>query len=81
MTYADIIGSLGVALLLLAFALNLVGKLPATMPAYSAVNFIGAALAGLASYMIAYWPFVVLESVWAGVSAVGWVNAVHARES
>jgi hypothetical protein len=28
------------------------------------LNIAGAALAGISSYMIQFWPFVVLESVW-----------------
>jgi hypothetical protein len=44
------IGSLGVALLLLAFLLNLVRVLGTESYPYTALNFAGASLAGYASY-------------------------------
>jgi hypothetical protein len=34
------------------------------------LNFAGAALAGCASYLIGFMPFVVLEGTWATVAAV-----------
>lgn len=58
------IGTLGVTLLLIAFALNISKKLEATSKIYLVMNITGAALAGISSYMIEFWPFVVLESVW-----------------
>jgi hypothetical protein len=58
------IGTIGVTLLLIAFALNISKKLSATSKAYLILNILGAALAGISSYMISFWPFVVLESVW-----------------
>ena len=64
------IGSLGVALLLLAFLLNLVRVLTTESYPYAALNFAGASLAGVASYLIGFMPFVVLEGTWAIVAAV-----------
>ena len=63
-TPADVIGSVGVLLLLLAFAFNLVGRLDRTATAYHALNAVGAGLATVASYWIGFWPFVVLEVTW-----------------
>jgi hypothetical protein len=37
----------------------------------SLLNFVGAALAGYSSYLIAFMPFVILEGVWAAVAGVG----------
>jgi len=65
-----LIGSAGVALLLLAFFLNLVRVLSTESYPYTALNFAGASLAGYASYMIGFVPFVVLEGTWAVVAAV-----------
>ncbi|MEX2206863.1 MAG: hypothetical protein WEF50_11610 [Myxococcota bacterium] len=45
MTTADWLGSLGVALLLAAYFLNLVGRLGRERRAYHVVNALGAALA------------------------------------
>jgi hypothetical protein len=75
MSLADLIGFTGVALLLLAFLLNLFGLLAAENRAYMALNLIGAALAGYSSYLIDFMPFVVLEATWATVAAVALVRA------
>ena len=68
------IGSLGVTLLLLAFFLNLVRVLTTESYPYTVLNFAGAALAGCASYLIGFMPFVVLEGTWATVAAVALVR-------
>jgi hypothetical protein len=68
MLLSDWIGFAGVSILLVAFLLNLLGKLPVSTPAYSFLNFLGAGLACLASVMINYIPFVILEGVWTAVS-------------
>ncbi|WP_374948499.1 hypothetical protein [Mucilaginibacter sp.] len=65
MKVSDIIASLGVTILLIAFLLNLYKKLPAYSRWYSGMNFLGAGLCGASSYMITFYPFVVLESIWA----------------
>jgi hypothetical protein len=65
MKVSDIIASIGVIILLIAFLLNLYKKLPASSKAYSLMNLIGAAVCGFSSYLIKFYPFVVLESIWA----------------
>ncbi len=67
---ADWIGSTGVALLLLAFSLNLTGHLRHEGLTYPAMNALGAGLAAYASWLIDYMPFVVLEGTWMVVSVV-----------
>jgi hypothetical protein len=74
MTHATLIGSAGVALLLLAFLLNLFRMLQTDGYAYTLLNLAGASLAGYSSYLIDFMPFVVLEAVWAGVAAAGLVR-------
>jgi hypothetical protein len=64
MSSGELVGTLGVSLLLVAFALNLANKLEVSSKTYLLLNIIGAALAGVSSYMIQFWPFVVLEGVW-----------------
>ena len=71
------IGSLGVALLLLAFALNLAGRLPQDGTAYALLNLLGAAVAAYASWRIAFLPFVVLEGTWAAVAAVALARSLR----
>lgn len=70
MSAGEWIGSLGVSILLLAFALNLLKKLEANSKLYLVLNLLGATLACLSSVMIQFWPFVVLEGVWAFSSLI-----------
>jgi hypothetical protein len=74
MTTNDLIGFIGVFILLIAFLLNLLGKLAQQSYGYLLLNFVGAGLACLASVLINYLPFVILEGVWALVSLVGLVR-------
>ena len=76
MSPETLIGSLGVALLLLAFLLNLVRVLSTESYPYTALNFAGASLAGYASYLIGFVPFVILEGTWAVVAAVALVRQI-----
>lgn len=74
MKASDIIASLGVIILLIAFLLNLYKKLEANSRAYCAMNFIGAAMCGISSYMISFYPFVVLEGIWAGFALISFIK-------
>ena len=72
------IATVGVSLLLVAFALNLKGTLAANSAIYQGMNAIGAALACLASAMIGFVPFVILEGAWLAVALsalTGWRRA------
>lgn len=62
-------GSLGVALLLVAFVLNLAGYLNERGPVYLMMNFVGAGLACVYAWEGRIIPFVILEIVW-GLSAL-----------
>ena len=73
-SFADWIGTIGVALLLLAFGLNLLNKISQNSLLYILLNCIGASLACLASVLINYIPFVILEVVWTIVSLAALVN-------
>lgn len=64
MSTGELIGSVGVSLLLIAFTLNLLKKLETNSSVYLVLNIVGAGLACLSSYLIAFWPFVILEGVW-----------------
>ncbi len=65
MKTSDLIASIGVIILLIAFLLNLYNKLSADSKIYALCNFIGAGLCGFSSYLIGFYPFVILESIWA----------------
>ncbi|HET9669987.1 MAG TPA: hypothetical protein VFQ93_10290 [Casimicrobiaceae bacterium] len=77
--YANLIGSIGVALLLGAFVLNLAKRLTTTAPTYSVLNLVGASLACYSSYLINFLPFVVLEGVWALAALGALVRTLAAR--
>ena len=74
LSLSDWIGSAGVAILLLAFLLNLFKKISAAGTAYILMNIIGAGMACLASLLIHYIPFVILEATWTLVSVAALVN-------
>ncbi len=63
-----LIGSLGVALLLLAFFLSLFKFIAQDGFAYIGMNIAGAGLACWSSWIIAFMPFVILEAVWCAVA-------------
>jgi uncharacterized protein with PQ loop repeat len=77
MTLADWIGSVGVSILLVAFLLNLLKRIAQDSVSYVSMNLIGALLAGLASWMINYTPFIILEAVWVLVSMVSLVSIMR----
>jgi hypothetical protein len=68
MTIIDWIGTLGVFQILLAYFLNVIGKISNTNLTFILLNLIGATMACLASILLNYWPFIILEGVWALVS-------------
>lgn len=70
MKLSDIIASIGVIILLIAFLLNLYKKLPAESKTYGLLNLIGAGICCFASWMVSFYPFVILEGVWAFVALV-----------
>lgn len=70
LTFTEWVGSIGVFLLLIAFFMNLVGTLGAGSLAYVGLNLIGAGLACYASWLLDFFPFVVLEGTWAVVAAL-----------
>ncbi len=71
---ANLTGTVGVALLLAAFVLNLLHLLRADGFAYGVLNLLGAALACYSAWLIGFMPFVVLEGVWAAAAAYALVR-------
>ncbi len=80
MNFADWIGFVGVSILLLAFLLNLLKKISQDSQTYIALNFFGAGLACIASVLIAYFPFIILEGVWTLVSLASWFRLVGVKK-
>jgi phosphate/sulfate permease len=77
MNNGELVGTIGVSLLLIAFALNLAKKLSVSSSTYLVLNIIGAGLAGVSSYMIQFRPFVVLEGVWTISSIIMLIRTKH----
>ena len=81
LTINDWIGFAGVAILLLAFLLNLMEKLSKDGLTYILLNIVGAGLACLASWLINYIPFVIFEASWTLVSLWALINYFSKRSS
>ena len=80
-TLSDWTGFTGVFLLLVAFLLNLFGKLSQNGIGYIMLNLIGAGLACLASWLIDYLPFVILEGTWTLVSLIALIRYMRNRSA
>lgn len=76
MTIVDIIGFCGVSLILIAYFLNLNDKISVNNLGYILMNLVGAILACLASLMMEYYPFVLLEGTWTIVSLVALIKRI-----
>lgn len=74
MSNIDWIGFIGVFLILVAYVLSVTGKIKNKDLLFILLNFIGASLACLASVLINYLPFIILEGVWAIVSLISLIN-------
>ena len=81
MTSTDWFGFTGVFILLVAYALSLINKLSKDGVAYLLMNFAGAALSCFASILLHFIPFVILEAVWALVSAIGLIKTLLKKYS
>ena len=74
MDYKDIIGTIGVGLILIAYFLNIFSLIKKDGELYFVINIVGASLACYASLLINYIPFIILEATWAIVSLFGMIN-------
>jgi len=68
MNATDWIGFFGVTILLVAFFLNMIGKISTKSFMYILLNFVGAGLACLAAFLLNYLPFIILEGAWSLVA-------------
>jgi hypothetical protein len=75
MSPSNLIGTVGVALLLIAFFLNAFGFLMHDSPRYHVLNAAGAGLSCYASWLIGFLPFVVLEGTWSLVAIAALVRS------
>jgi len=68
MNFIDLLGFVGVALILLGYILNVSNIISNNDLLFILLNLIGASLACLASILLKYMPFVILEGIWALIS-------------
>lgn len=74
MNIIDWIGFIGVFQILLAYVLNVLGKLKSKDLTFILLNLIGASMACLASILMNYLPFIILEGVWTLVSLMALIK-------
>lgn len=74
MQYNDIIGTIGVGLILLAYGMNIFSWITKDGRLFFCMNILGAGLACYAAVLIKYVPFILLEGVWCMVSVAGLIQ-------
>ena len=77
MTTIGWIGFVGVSLILIAYVLNVLGKLSNNNLWFIILNLVGAGMACLASVLMNYWPFIILEAVWTLVSFLSLIKYIQ----
>jgi len=65
MQAVDWLGFIGVLQILLAYFLNVTKKVNSNSLVFILLNFIGATMACIASILLNYLPFIILEGIWA----------------
>lgn len=78
-TTGEILGSVGVTLLLIAFLMNLLKKWQQESYPYVLLNVAGAALSCASSIVIHFVPFIILEGVWTLVSLLALVRLIKKK--
>ena len=78
MDISNILGTIGVTLLLLAYFLHLRNIISNKSNIYISLNFFGAAIACISSVLLEFYPFVVLEGIWAVVSLLPFIKRNNA---
>ena len=76
MTYTDIISTIGVSLILLAFFLNTFKYLTDNSKLYFVLNIIGGAFACYGSILLNSLPFIILEGTWSVVALIGLLKSL-----
>ena len=81
MSFAEVLGTVGVSMILVGFSLNLFGLMQRRSYKYVVLNLVGGALACTASILIEFFPFIILEGTWTVVAVVGLVNLLRSRNA
>lgn len=76
MTYTDIVSTIGVSLILLAFFLNTFKYISDNGKLYFVLNIIGGAFACYGSVLLNSLPFIILEGTWSIVALLGLIKSL-----
>ena len=76
MSYTDIISTIGVSLILLAFFLNTFKYISDNGKLYFMLNIVGGAFACYGSVLLNSLPFIILEGTWSLVALVGLIKSL-----
>ena len=74
MNTVALLGFIGVSMILIAYFLNLNNRLDSNDIKYILLNLFGGMLACLASLLMQYYPFVLLEGTWTIVSIIALIK-------
>lgn len=72
----DIIGTVGVGMVLVAYFLNIFCLIKKDGILFYSLNIIGGAVSCYASILIQFWPFIILEGIWTIVSIAGLIKSI-----
>jgi hypothetical protein len=81
MSLANWIASLGVGVLLIAFFLNIFGYLDNKNKVYALLNAVGGLISCYASWMVGFYPFVVLNIIWSFTAILSLFKKNVSRET
>ena len=81
MSYTDVISTIGVSLILLAFFLNTFKYLAESSKLYFILNIVGGAFACYGSILLNSIPFIILEGTWSLVALVGLMKNLSNKTS
>jgi hypothetical protein len=76
MSYTDIISTIGVSLILLAFFLNTFKYVSDNSNLYFVLNIVGGAFACYGSVLLNSLPFIILEGTWSVVALIGLIKTL-----
>jgi hypothetical protein len=76
MSYTDIISTIGVSLILLAFFLNTFKYVSDNSNLYFILNIFGGAFACYGSVLLNSLPFIILEGTWSLVALIGLIKSL-----
>jgi len=76
MSYTDIISTIGVSLILLAFFLNTFKYVSDNSNLYFVLNIVGGAFACYGSVLLNSLPFIILEGTWSVVALIGLIKSL-----